>query len=141
MSGISDLATLLAHLEPNLSPTEVVFCSFPGARLADKLFLNPIAVFAEPEGLSLIIDRTTAEAHAIPFTITLRRITLTVHSSLQAIGLTAAVADRLAHHGISANVVAAYHHDHVLVPTADAERALEILRDLQRDHSSASPYP
>jgi hypothetical protein len=54
-------------------------------------------------------------------------ITLNVHSSLEAIGLTAAVAGRLALHGISANVVAAYYHDHIFVPTADAERAVVVL--------------
>ena len=62
----------------------------------------------------------------------MRRITLTVHSSLEAVGLTAAVATCLAQAGISANVVAAYHHDHVFVPEADAETAVQALRQLQQ---------
>ena len=54
----------------------------------------------------------------------MRCITLTVHSSLEAVGLTAAIATELAGLGISANVVAAYYHDHVFVPCAQAEQAV-----------------
>jgi hypothetical protein len=58
-------------------------------------------------------------------------ITLRVHSSLAAVGLTAAVAAALSDHGISANVVAAYCHDHIFVPADRAEEALAALRSLQ----------
>jgi len=59
-----------------------------------------------------------------------RRITLTVHSSLEAVGLTAAVAGALARQGISANVVAAFYHDHIFVPRDQAERAVAVLEKL-----------
>ena len=57
-------------------------------------------------------------------------ITLDVHSSLEAVGLTAAVSAALAEENISCNVVAAYYHDHLFVPVADAERAMETLMRL-----------
>ena len=114
MSGGTDIAILLANMNPTLSAFEVVFCSFPNASLTDKAFLDPICCFVEPEGLSLIISRQVAEAHGIPYSVVLQGITLNVHSSLEAVGLTAAVAGRLTRHGISANIVAAYYHDHVL---------------------------
>jgi hypothetical protein len=137
VSGGTDIATLLADMDPTLSAVEVVFCSFPNAAVADQAFLDPIGSFIEPEGLSLIISRQVAEAHGIAFSVVLQGITLNVHSSLEAVGLTAAVAGRLTQHGISANIVAAYHHDRVFVPVADAERALAVLRTLQAEAAAS----
>ena len=135
MSGISDLSILLASMEPRLSPMEVVFCSFQDVGIEERLFLAPIGFFVEAEGISLIVQRSIAEENGIPFSCVLRAITLDVHSSLAAVGLTAAVASRLALNGISASVVAAYYHDHVFVPAPDAERALEVLQILQAEAS------
>ena len=137
VSGGTDIATLLADMDPTLSAVELVFCSFPNASVTDKALLEPIGSFMEPEGLSLIVSRQVAEAHGIPYSVVLQGITLNVHSSLEAVGLTAAVAGRLTQHGISANVVAAYHHDHVFVPVADAERALAVLRTLQTEAAAS----
>jgi uncharacterized protein len=133
VSGGTDVASLLANMDPTLSAVEVVFCSFPNAAVADKAFLDPIGCFMEPEGLSLMISRRTAETHGSAFSVVLQAITLNVHSSLEAVGLTAAVAGRLTQHGISANIVAAYYHDHVFVPAADTEWALAVLRTLQAE--------
>ena len=58
------------------------------------------------------------------------RITLNIHSSLEAVGLTAAVAAALAARGISANMIAAVHHDHVFVPWERREEAMTALREL-----------
>ena len=65
-----------------------------------------------------------------------RCITLRVHSSLHAVGLTAAVSAELARHAVSANVVAGYFHDHVLVPSDRAEEALKHLENLSLAASS-----
>jgi len=64
----------------------------------------------------------------------MRQITLTVHSSLEAVGLTAAFATELTRHGISANVVAGYYHDHIFVGAGDAERAVAALQGLSERH-------
>ena len=58
------------------------------------------------------------------------RITFGVQSSLVAIGLTARVAAALAARGISANMIAAFHHDHVFVPWDRREEAMTALREL-----------
>ena len=68
-----------------------------------------------------------AASHGLVASAPMRCITLTVHSSLEAVGLTAAIATELARFGVSANVVAAYFHDHVFVPSAQAEQALAAL--------------
>ena len=67
------------------------------------------------------------------------RITLQVHSSLAAVGLTAGVAESLAAHGISANMVAAFHHDHVFVPWPKRDEALKILENLAKGHTKVRP--
>jgi len=54
-------------------------------------------------------------------------LTLTVQSSLDAVGLTAAVSARLAAIGIPCNVLAGYLHDHVLVPVDRVDDAIDVL--------------
>lgn len=133
MSGITELATLLAAIAPELHEAEMVFCSFATAEVKDKLLLSAAGFFKEREGITLIVARADAERHGVSFGTVMKVITLTVHSDLEAVGLTAAVTSRLARHGISANVVAAYYHDHVFVPVPDAERALRVLQALQEE--------
>lgn len=82
--------------------------------------------------MTLIVPQHEADAADLSYEGVYRAITLTVHSSLSAVGLTAAVASTLADHGISANVVAAYYHDHVFVPADGAEAAVSALKALQR---------
>ena len=128
--GELGLATLLAGLSPRLAPGEFVFCTLAGAAYGDAAGLAPLAAFAEVEGLTLVapLERAAAAGHACDQPM--RCITLGVHSSLEAVGLTAAVAAALAARDISANVIAAYHHDHVFVPAARAQEALELLQAL-----------
>jgi hypothetical protein len=130
MPGEKNLRTLLASLAPELSAEEFVFCTFPEARYGDHAILDPIACMMEDEGLTLILLRSQANLSGLSYETVFRRITLRVHSSLDAVGLTAAVAGRLAERGISANVVAGYYHDHIFVPTELAEHAREALLNL-----------
>ena len=88
-------------------------------------------LFREAEGVSLILPRKTAEALGFPVDLPMRRIVLGVASALDGVGLTAAVASALAAEAIPCNVVAAFCHDHVFVPSAMAERALAILKALE----------
>lgn len=129
MSGITDLAQLLQSMSPKLSDKEYVFCSVGGAP-ADYVALNPLAMFVETEGLTLVLESSSAHAANLAFDGLYRQITLRVHSSLEAVGLTAAVAAKLAADGISANVIAAYYHDHIFVPSGKAELALSALQQL-----------
>ncbi|AOF90667.1 ACT domain-containing protein [Sinorhizobium sp. RAC02] len=130
MSGVTDLDDLLATMEPTLVEGIFVYASVLADDLANHLSRRPIGLFREEEGITLILPVDAAEGLAA--SPPMRMITLTVHSSLEAVGLTAAFATALTVEGISANVVAGYHHDHIFVPERDAERALETLKALSR---------
>ncbi|NNF02820.1 MAG: ACT domain-containing protein [Rhodothermales bacterium] len=130
MSGITDLSELIASMEPELHDQEFVFVVLPGGAYGDGADLRPIGAFGEKEGLTLIVPAERARSAGLRDDDIFRMITLTVHSSLSAVGLTAAVAHALTDRGISANVVAAFHHDHVFVPAERAEEALAALRAL-----------
>jgi uncharacterized protein len=123
MSGITELDELLRSMRPELLEPDFVFCSVPDC-LSRYLFLNPVATFVEPEGLTLVLEKSVALKAGLSFEGSFKQITLTVHSSLEAVGLTAAVSTKLASKGISANVIAAFYHDHIFVQTAKAEAAL-----------------
>ena len=134
MTGIKKLDKLLQNIAPKLHQTEYVFCTIPSAQYGDWANLNPIASFVETEGLTLIVPKQKADTHQIPYNGIFKAITLTVHSSLEAVGLTAAFATKLAEHGISANVVAGYHHDHIFIPLAMAQKAVNALKELANSH-------
>lgn len=119
-------------MDPQLDARQFVFCSV-APEGADLAALSPQGMFREKEGLTLILERRTAEAHGLAFEGAFAMITLHVHSSLQAVGLTAAFARRLAQRQISANVVAGYYHDHIFVAVADAEKAITAVRGLQQE--------
>ena len=127
MPGESNLTSLLANLNPTLLEPRFVFCSLSGRSYGARADLSPLASILEPEGLTLVLTVEEAEQEGFPFHGVFRCIRLEVHSSLEAVGLTAAVSSALAGVGISANLLAGTHHDHVLVPLADAEKALKTL--------------
>ncbi|SKC31357.1 ACT domain protein [Photobacterium piscicola] len=127
MSGITELSELLASMKPALVESEFVFCTVTG-ELKEYVDLQPKATFIEAEGLTLILEKKVAEKAQLAFSGCFRQITLTVHSSLEAVGLTAAVSAKLAEHNISANVVAAYYHDHIFVQATKADAAMIALQ-------------
>ncbi len=79
------------------------------------------ALIREEEGITAILPEERGD---------FARITLTVHSALEGVGLTAAVAGALAEWGIACNVVAGFHHDHLFVPWKRREEALDVLQRL-----------
>jgi hypothetical protein len=128
MTGETNLQKLLKEMRPHLHTGEYVYCTVPAK--ADALALDPVCMFAEDESVTVILPRERAEALNLPCSAALSWITLTVHSSLEAVGLTAAFATALGHADISCNVVAAFYHDHIFVPTQDADRAMQVLQSL-----------
>ncbi len=126
MSGIKNLELLLQSMSPELMAGDYVFCTVNGA-LSDYLSLEPIATFREPEGLTLVLEAEKAQQAGLESSALFSLITLTVYSSLEAVGLTAAFATKLAEHGISANVIAGYYHDHIFVQKEKAQQALQAL--------------
>ena len=129
MAGETDLRKLIASLNPYLMDDEFVFCTIQDAKYGDFAELFPMASFREPEGLTLLVTKKNAEKAGLDYEAVFKGITLTVHSSLEAVGLTAAVSSKLAKRGISANVIAAYYHDYIFVPTEKAEAALAALKE------------
>lgn len=127
------LAALLGSLQPRRQPGEYAFVRRP---LASPVPDAALASFREAEGLSLVLP--VAEARALGWAIEWQAawIRLDVHSALDAVGLTAAVAAALGEAGIACNVIAAVHHDHLFVPSARANEALAALEALQ---ASAMP--
>ena len=132
MVGETDLSRLLSSMVPEFLDGEYVFCTVENGRYGDCRDLSPLASYREAEGLTLLIAKDNADRHGISYESVFKGITLTVHSSLDAVGLTAAAATKLAERGISANVIAAYYHDHVFVQADRADEALAALREFAR---------
>ena len=128
MSGERDLGRLLAGLDPRPDPVDWVFVAVPAVPVGTA----PLMSFREAEALTCILTAEEARRAGLAGAPAFRRITLGVQSSLEAVGLTAAVAVALTEAGISANVVAAFHHDHVFVPADRAADAMACLAALAR---------
>ena len=128
MAGERDLETLLRSADPEVRPGSFAFVVVHDEALLDEL--DPEATIREAEGLTAVVRRERADALGMPYDYLAVWITLRVHSALDAVGLTAAVSSALARAGISCNVIAGYHHDHLLVPADRAADALEVLSGL-----------
>ena len=126
---VTDLAELLAGMDPELHEGEYVFCSVPVDRELPA-GLDPVVTVREAEGRTVVLTRLAAENAGLAWTFPSAWITLLVRSALTAVGLTAAVATALTRDGIACNVVAGFHHDHLFVPVDQADRALAALAAL-----------
>ena len=128
MSGVTDLSELLRSASPVLTDPEYVFAIVADeSRTQD---LEAICIFREKEAVTVICPKSNAEAAGLTFDGVYREIVLNVHSSLQAVGFLAAVADALSREKIPCNVVSAYYHDHVFVPAEQATHAVETISAL-----------
>jgi hypothetical protein len=129
MAAERDLERLVTGLAPTRRPGRFVFVTLDRFRPE----LGPAATVVEAEGVTHVITQATADGAALPYDFVAAWITLEVHSALDAVGLTAVVATALARAGISCNVIAATHHDHLLVPIDRVDEAIEVLAALGRD--------
>ena len=124
---IHDLGRLLRELQPRLHEGTFAFCSL---RPSVAVPTGAIGSFRESEGVTVIVPRAEARSAGLAPVFEAAWITLEVHSALEAVGLTAAVARALGDVGIPCNIVAAVHHDHLFVPADRAADALRALREL-----------
>ena len=125
MSGEKNLNELLKSMKPKHNLGEYVFCK---TQNLDQLNLSQIIMtFKEEESMTIIAKKDIADQLNLDYSFVASWITLTVHSSLEAIGLTAAFSNALSENGISCNVVAAYYHDHIFVDKKDTTKAMEVL--------------
>lgn len=129
MSGEKSINALIKNVKPQLHPGQFVFVIVP--EIGTIPVSEVIALFREEEGFTLILKRKTADKLDIEYSFIAAWITLNVHSSLEAVGLTAKVSEALAKANISCNALAAYYHDHIFVPYKDKDRAVAALRNLR----------
>ncbi len=127
MAGELNLTKMLASLDIQQRPGRFAFVSgdWPALRSVTH------ATISETEGLTLVVTVDDARSAGVPVDFEAAWLTLTVWSSLEAVGLTAAVSQVLADAGIACNVLAGYHHDHLLVPADQADEAIRLLSSLR----------
>lgn len=129
--GEKNLAKLLSSMKPKLNKGEYVFCTTKS--LEDIPRNVTLCEIKETEGITVVLSRERAEELKLEYNYIAKWITLEVHSSLEAVGLTAAFSNQLAKYGISCNVVAGYYHDHIFVDVDNAPKALEVLNQLSQN--------
>jgi len=124
---VKGTADMIRSMAPRRAPGQFVFCTMADHPAEAALVAQAIASFREGEGLSLILPIDVAAQAGFDASLPMAQITLQVHSALDGVGLTAAVATALAEAGIPCNMVAGYHHDHAFVPDDRADEAVAIL--------------
>lgn len=130
MAGETNLTQLLKTMTPVLNDGDYAFCTVISINEIPTEHI--ICFFRETEGVTLILEQSIADKLKLTYGYIAAWITLTVHSSLEAVGLTAAFSAALAKADISCNVVAGYYHDHIFVAKADAEKAMEVIKELSQ---------
>lgn len=130
MSGETNLDKLLQGMSPKRHAGEYVFVSVEDASQIDRDII--LCEFKEAEGNTLILEKNHADALQLSYSYVSAWITLEIHSSLDAVGLTARFAGELAKHHISCNVVAGYYHDHIFVDSKDGDKAINVLQQLSQ---------
>ena len=125
MTGETNLDRLLKTMNPKLNIGEYVFCSVKDITSVD--IKDTVLIFKEDEAITIIVKKEIADRLNLDYSFISSWITLTVHSSLEAVGLTASFSKALSESGISCNVVAAFYHDHIFVDKRDAEKAMTVL--------------
>ncbi len=130
--GQRDLSVLLKTMAPVLREEEFVFCSIPADGVVN-LRAVPWGLFREEEGTTVILTVDQAIHCHLPIANPWRMITLTVHSDLQAVGFLAALTQALARANISVNAISAYFHDHLFVPRAQAQAAMDCVLELAKE--------
>ena len=132
MNGTTNLAQLLKDMTPKLNEGEYVFVTVP--ILSEIKREDTICEFKEKEGTTLVLARKKADELKLEYAYIAAWITLTIHSSLEAVGLTAAFSTELAKHNISCNVIAGYFHDHIFVDKKDGKKAMLVLTSLAKNY-------
>lgn len=125
--GETDLDAMLGSLTIDRRPGTFTVVSRPEG---EEMVPGFEAVIKEREGVSIVLSVAQASAEGWPVVTELAWLTLAVHSSLESVGLTAAVSAPLADAGIACNVVAGYYHDHLLIPVNQVEEATSLLEGL-----------
>lgn len=127
MAGLTNLHDILGALRPSVRQGSFVYVTLP----TPPENVEAHARIVEDEGITFVVDQATADDHGWEYEGVFGWITLQVHTSLSAVGITAAVSTALARVGISCNVLAGFYHDHLLVPVESVDEAIEVLGGLE----------
>ena len=128
--GVKNLEELIANMEPILNEGAYVFASVSDLSTIPRDLT--ICEIKEKEGITIVLSQSNAEKLGLAYSYVASWITLNIHSSLEAVGLTAAFATALGQNNVSCNVVAGYYHDHIFVDQKDQDKAMRVLQQMSK---------
>lgn len=127
-TGEKEIETLIQNMEPILNHGDYVFTTVSDIESIPRSIT--VCEMQEQEGTTIVLSKQDAERLGLQFDYIASWITLNIHSSLEAVGLTAAFSTALANQNISCNVIAGYYHDHIFIDQKDQDKAMNVLIDL-----------